>query len=329
MTDLPETGIARLLADLDDESASTSLRADRVRTDLFRRIRLSTAQHGLPPVDAVPAAAAPYAEQVRLLADLLAGASEDQRRVPVVHGWVAWQVLGHLLAVDGLAAQALGLVSLPETGADENAERVLAAEPVTPDEVVTARTRVLHERYAERSLEELISVWQAQAAALLRQAAAHGDRGSARPVTYLGLQLTGGDVLLDRAFETWIHAEDLRAATGQASQAPPPAHVHLMSDLGARMIGPALQGLAGSGLAVPAGQVRIALSGAGGGTWDVTVPVARGPQPPVRAMVMMTAIDFCYLAGGHIGVDQVRHEAQGNAGLVRATLLAAAALSRV
>ena len=341
MTDRPETVVARLLAELTLPSQLGAAQApDTLRAKVFRAVRRATCSPAAPPAQpstsALPDAAAPYAEQVRCMAELL-GAPDISSTREVVHGWSVRDTLAHLVAVDGQAAEALslGLNTLPETGTAVGP----SGDPVgsaSPEQVVLARTRAVQDLHAGRPLAELIPVWLAQAEALLRHAAAQGTTGTARQVSYLGLPLTVADVLLDRAFETWIHAEDLRAAIGLPASPPPAGHLHLMSDLGIRMIGPVLAGLLATGLPVPAGQVRVVLTGDGGGSWDVTAPSGPGASDRVqaqaaaqaRATITLTTIDFCYLAGGRLGVHTVRHDSDGDPDLVRATLVATATLAR-
>ena len=89
--------------------------------------------------------------------------------------------------------------------------------------------------------------------------------------------------LLQRAFETWIHADDIRLALLSAPHPPPPEHLTVLSDAGVRLLVTAL------GVARPAHAgrtVRIHLVGEGGGRW--TLPVAAGtaagpPDVTVRA----------------------------------------------
>jgi uncharacterized protein (TIGR03083 family) len=339
MTDPPEAVVARLLAELALPSQVDPSRAlDTLRARVFRAVRRATCSSASVPVQpstpALPDAAAPYAEQVRRLAELL-GAPDLSAAREVVHGWSVRDTLAHLVAVDGQAAEALGLITLPETGATVGPSGDPAGS-TSPEQVVLARTSAVQDLHAGRPLAELIPVWLAQAEALLRHAAALGTSGIARQVSYLGLPLTVADVLLDRAFETWIHAEDLRAAIGRPPAPPPPGHLYLMSDLGIRMIGPVMAGLLATGLPVPAGQVHVVLTGDGGGSWDVTAPSGPGSSDRVqapavtqsRATITLTAIDFCYLAGGRLGVHAVRHESDGDPDLARATLVATATLAR-
>ena len=83
----------------------------------------------------------------------------------------------------------------------------------------------------------------------------------------------GPDGMLQRAFETWIHADDLRVALGREPSPPAPAHVHAMVALGARLLRSAIRTLGVD----PSGRaVALRLEGPGGGTWTVP-PGGDGP----------------------------------------------------
>ena len=69
-----------------------------------------------------------------------------------------------------------------------------------------------------------------------------------------------------RAFETWVHANDLRRVAGLAERAPDERHLALMTDLAGRSLGLSLA-LAAAAAAGPDRQ--LVLTGAGGGEWLV------------------------------------------------------------
>jgi RNA polymerase sigma factor (sigma-70 family) len=47
---------------------------------------------------------------------------------------------------------------------------------------------------------------------------------------------TARSALVQRAFETWIHADDIRTALGRAAEPPSPHHLRLIADLGASLL---------------------------------------------------------------------------------------------
>ena len=134
--------------------------------------------------------------------------------------WTATDVLAHLLAVDALAGRGTRPADPPETGS--------GADVSHPDGQRGAAWRNL--------LREALAVWRAQAAAITRHTAAVGRTGDDAAGALPRHRDGGGDVLLDRPSETWVHAEDLRAVLGQPALDPAPGDVHPMSDLGVRML---------------------------------------------------------------------------------------------
>ena len=194
---------------------------------------LGTTQEAPPPErlrDAVLASAAARDDLDRLLDGLTA----EQRRVPVIHGWDADELLRHLAAArPGLAA--------------------------------------------------------------------------------------GPDGMLQRAFETWIHADDLRVALGRRPSPPAPAHLHAVVALGARLLPPAIRALG----VEPSGRaVALRLEGPGGGTW--TVPP--GGAGPVAATVTAPAVEFFYLMGNRRDPGTVATAVTGDRALAAALLRAATTL---
>ena len=84
-------------------------------------------------------------------------------------------------------------------------------------------------------------------------------------------------LLIVRAFELWTHENDIRRAMGWAASVPDPSTLRLMTELAARLLPQA-----GAGLGEPV-DVRLVLTGPGGGTWDVTVGAARPPRRRSRS----------------------------------------------
>jgi hypothetical protein len=75
----------------------------------------------------------------------------------------------------------------------------------------------------------------------------------------------GPDAALGQAFETWIHADDVRAALGRPPRPPGPAHLHGVLTMGVRLLPPALRAL---GVERPGRAVALRLEGPGGRELD-------------------------------------------------------------
>jgi hypothetical protein len=129
----------------------------------------------------------------------------------------------------------------------------------------------------------------------------------------------GPDAALRQAFETWIHADDLRAALGRPPSPPGPEHLHGVLAMGVRLLPPAVRALGGER---PGRRVILRLEGAGGGTW--TVPPA-GTGPPA-ATVTAPATEFFYLMGNRCDPAAVATAVTGDRALAAGLLRAAATL---
>ena len=93
-----------------------------------------------------------------------------------------------------------------------------------------------------------------------------------------GMRLSLGALLVVRAFELWTHENDIRRAAGWAASVPDASTLRLMTELAARLLPYAA---ARAGLAEPV-DVRLVLTGPGGGTWDLPVRGAATAPVPVR-----------------------------------------------
>jgi uncharacterized protein (TIGR03083 family) len=202
-------------------------------------------------------------------------------------------------------------------------ETMLAAvvgEPVPGVDVTEAdlerRTAAFVARYEPRPLDEARAAW-AQAVAAVRRWARTAD--NAQPVEFFGLPMRRETVLVNRAFETWIHADDIRQAVGTTMEPPRPEHLHLMADLSIRTMPAALR-LIGRERGDSA--ARVVLTGDGGGDWLVPLGVsARGARPDVT--MTMDVVDWCRLASERIMAGEVAHRVEGDATLAADLLVAA------
>jgi hypothetical protein len=85
-----------------------------------------------------------------------------------------------------------------------------------------------------------------------------------------GMRLPLGALLVVRAFELWIHENDIRLAAGLPLAVPDAPVLRVMTRLAARLLPGAA---ARAGVPGP-GRLHLVLTGPGGGTWD---PAARLP----------------------------------------------------
>ena len=149
------------------------------------------------------------------------------------------------------------------------------------------------------------------------------DLDASAPVSFYGVTLPLDDVLVIRAFEMWIHDEDVRQATGRALVSPDPERLARMVGL-ASMLLPA--GIARSGNATEGATARLVLTGTGGGTWDVNLDGA-SEQRTATTRIVVDAAEFCRVVGNR--KDQTTSGAviSGNAAIASGVLVGAAALA--
>ncbi|MFF1507914.1 maleylpyruvate isomerase N-terminal domain-containing protein, partial [Streptomyces sp. NPDC058326] len=286
----------------------------------------------------IPGWVTPYDAETARLDALLRDIGESEWHAPVRLKWYEEDrvvrrkatvagVIGHLLAVDGLVAAALGLDDPLGRG--------------TPELSPTERTEEFWsglDRPANRSLR---GPWREQSHALIRTVS-FADRGVADlTVTYKDFALPLRDSLLERAFECWVHAEDIAQAVAYPYAPPSGPHLHGMIDLAARLLPAALAGRRRTGLAAPARHLvaagapgrslHLEVEGAGGGHWYIPLdsPAAVGSPDRAVAQVAMDGVEFCQLVAGHVPPEEAAVGQDGDREAIRDVLSAAASLSRL
>ncbi|MFQ6141658.1 zf-HC2 domain-containing protein [Streptomyces seoulensis] len=295
----------------------------------------------------VPAWAAPYDAETARLDALLQDIRDSDWDTPVRLRWFEGEaaasrrttvagVIAHLMSVDGLVAVALGL-------ADPLADA--AAGRPTP----AARTEAYWRAAPRPPTRSVRAPWRSQTHALVRTvsrtggAAGADDSPEAATVPYGGFELPLRDALLDRAFECWVHAEDIADAVDYPYDPPAPRHLHGMIDLAARMLPGVLAerrraGLAAPGRArhlvtagAPGRSLRLEIEGSGGGQWLIPLdaPGAVGSADHEVAHVALDGVEFCHLAAGHLTPREAAAGQRGDREAIRDVLYAAASLSRM
>ncbi|MGJ5947576.1 zf-HC2 domain-containing protein [Streptomyces neyagawaensis] len=307
----------------------------------------------------VPAWAAPYDAEAARLDALLQDIDDADWHAPVRLRWFEGEgpvtrrttvagVIAHLLTVDGLVATALGL---------EDPLEQLAAAPGsrTPDARTEAYWKAAH-LLPGRAIR---GPWREQSHDIVRTASFRGGgaedadghkeketEGSGRlVVSYGGFELPLRDAMLDRAFECWIHAEDIAEAVDYPYAAPSGRHLHGMIDLAARMLPLVLAERRRTGLAsrapaagrhlvsvgAPGRSLRLEIEGSGGGEWLIPLdsPAAVGSAEHEVAHVALDGVEFCRLAAGHVPPEEAAAGQMGDRDAIRDVLFAAASMSRM
>ncbi|ANS65984.1 hypothetical protein SLINC_3760 [Streptomyces lincolnensis] len=293
-----------------------------------------------PPRIPVPGWATPYDAETARLDALLQDFGDAEWHAPVRLRWFEGErqssrrttvagVIAHLLTVDGLVAVALGL---DDPLGD-------AAGAPTP----AARTEAYWRASHYPPTRSVRAPWREQSHDLVRTVSFTGGTTGRLAVSYGDFELPLHDAMLDRAFECWVHAEDIAEAVDYPYAAPSARHLNRMIDLAARMLPTVLAVRRHSGLAspaagrhlVPAGEpgrsLRLEIEGHGGGTWLIPLdsPGAVGSAEHEVAHVALDGVEFCHLAAGHVSPEEAAAGQQGDRDAIRDVLFAAASLSRM
>ncbi|MGY0020585.1 maleylpyruvate isomerase N-terminal domain-containing protein [Streptomyces sp. cg35] len=303
-----------------------------------------------PPQVAVPDYAKPYDAETARLDGLLADLAEDEWAKPVQLQWFEGDdsashstsvggVLGHLVAVDGMVSASLGLpdpVTPDGKGSTDPQQRTEALwkQMESPEEGSDASGR------ADGS--SVRSTWRDQAYELIRTCAYGGGGVADIAVPYgedvvLPLRLA----LLDRAFETWIHATDIADAVDYPYPPPVPEHLQTLIGVAVQMLPSILAARRQAGLASPPlpvvepgaseRSVRLEIEGESGGEWYLPLDRPDGPAGPDNCVshIVLPEVEFCRLAAGHLAPRQAATGQQGDQTAIVELLYAMASMSRL
>ncbi|MFQ3563002.1 maleylpyruvate isomerase N-terminal domain-containing protein [Streptomyces gramineus] len=292
-----------------------------------------------PPRIPIPAWATPYDAETARLDALLQDIGDAEWHAPVRLRWfdgaapasrrtTVAGVIAHLLSVDGLVAAALGLADpLGEStgqGPADRTETFWQASHFPPTRAVRGP-------------------WREQSHRLVQTVSFTGGGAGRLGVSYGDFALPLHDAMLDRAFECWVHAEDIAVAVDYPYEPPAPRYLHRMIDLAARMLPAALAARRQAGLATPgptphlvsAGRpgrsLRLEIEGNGGGEWLIPLdsPAAVGSEEFEVAHVALDDVEFCRLAAGHVPPEDAAAGQLGDRAAIRDVLFATASLSRM
>ncbi|MEV5890719.1 hypothetical protein [Nonomuraea fuscirosea] len=236
-----------------------------------------------PAAVGVAGVATPYAEQVAVMDELLAELSAPQWEAPIARHGTVRGLVEHLTANDATVAAFMGL-----PGRDAGAPA--------------------HRR------------WREQAGSLLERVSASSEVLMGVEVSLAGARPARAPLrqaMIQRTFETWTHADDIRAATDRSRSAPRPEHVHMIAEFGLALLPRAMKG--------PRRDVSatIVLTGPGGGTW--TIPLSPASDH-VAVLISADAVGFCRLLADRWPPGSFPYAAEGDPSLARDLIRAAATL---
>jgi uncharacterized protein (TIGR03083 family) len=258
------------------------------------------------PVPAVPdiSGAEAFARAADTFYGLLCALSEEDWARPALRDLDVQGLVGHL------------------TGVEDDVQRSLAGDPAVADASHVQSTQAEAIRQAGRSPALTIQEWRRAADRTLDlvREASPGLDGAARVAVH-GVRLPVASLLVVRAFELWVHENDIRRAVGLPPSVPDAPVLRLMSDLAARLLPHAA---ARTGLAEPV-DVHLVLTGPGGGTWDVMV--GQSPPEPVPVAIVTDAVGFCRLAANRVAAADLDLHITGDSGRAAGVLAAASTLA--
>jgi uncharacterized protein (TIGR03083 family) len=192
-------------------------------------------------------------------------------RTPALRGLDVQGLVGHL------------------TGVEEDVHRALRGDPDVVQASHIGSTQAAADRQAGRLPAQTRAEWRHAVDSTLALVRAYRDPGG--EVAMHGIRLPLDMLLVARAFELWIHDNDIRHAVGLPPSVPDPSTLSLMTQAAAQLLPDAV---ARGGLREPA-SVHLVLTGPGGGTWDIPI----GQSPPAAAAneiaIVTDAVGFCRL----------------------------------
>ena len=210
------------------------------------------------------------------------------------------------------------------TGVELDTHRALAGDPAVADAEHVESTQGSAVRQAGRSPAQTLDEWRRAADRTLELVRAPGSDlaadGRAARIAVHGIRLPLGDLLVVRAFELWVHDNDVRRAVGLPPSVPDPPVLRLMSDLAARMLP-----YAAARMGLPPADVHLVLTGPGGGTWDVATGQGAGGQECLA--IVADAVGFCRLAANRITPAELDPHITGDADRATDVLAAATTLA--
>jgi uncharacterized protein (TIGR03083 family) len=218
------------------------------------------------------------------------------------------------------------------TGVEEDVQRSLAGDPAVSLSGHVESTQPAASRQAGRDPAQTRDEWRDAVSRTLALVAARGDDPDALDacVALHGMQLPLGALLVVRAFELWVHENDIRLACGLPLAVPGPSVLSLMTRLAARLLpGAAVR----AGVPGPA-RLHLVLTGPGGGTWDLEWDPERDPETasaarpdPAEVSIVADAVGFCRLVSDRMTPAELDPYITGDRDQAAGVLAAATALA--
>jgi hypothetical protein len=167
--------------------------------------------------------------------------------------------------------------------------------------------------------------WRGQADLLVRALATESDLD--RPVRLAGrgepVRRPLRDALVQRAFETWIHFDDVAGAVGRPAHTPAPEQVRRIIDLAVRLLPAAL---AAHDVDRPDLAGRVVLTGPAGGEWTFPLGGPAEASAPIAFTATLDAVEFARLVANRRAPETLPYNVTGDSSLAARVLRVATTL---
>lgn len=286
-----EWGVESVLATLDHDHAAVPPRG--LRTMLVDRAQMRPRGPGdaIDPVEL-------YHRRATALRGLLGSlAPYDWGRRAEPYDWTIHGLVAHLLVIERYTARRLGLETPPVDGDDDH-------HTGRDDHLALGADTIRRELHREP--EVTATAW-AVAARRVSDHVRSDAYQPARPTVLHGWQFSQASALVARAFELWIHTDDIRRAIGRAPQRTPVEELRAMSGSSIASLPYLVQLQHPTAQMVP---VRMVLTGPGGGTYDIG-----GPGIPV-ATAALDVLEYCRLVAGRLDLRSVSVMREGDESVI-------------
>ena len=254
-----------------------------------------------------PAAVAPSTavqlmlHQADSLSALLASLRPGEWSAQTAAGWTVHELVGHLLAAASYLTWHLGLLN---------------ADPADGETAWVPRTEAVLNHERARRPEQTAAAWRTQADLLRLHVEGASEAELDRMIPWFDLQAPFRVLAVVNAFETWVHAEDIRRATWRRPQPPSAADLACMSTLAVALLTQALRQRDD----INPGQVRLVLTGGGGGDWKIPVGHGAGDETAPTVTLAADVVEFCTLIGGRLRPDELVCSIEGEIPLAQVLL---------
>jgi len=203
-------------------------------------------------------------------------------------------------------------------GVEEDVQRCLTGDPEVAMASHVGSTQPAADRQAGRPPALTRAEWRHAADHTIELVHTADLRAE---VAVHGMRLPLGLLLIVRAFELWVHENDIREVVGLPPSAPDASTLSLMTSSAASLL-PQVAIRAGLNDSV---RVHLVLTGPGGGTWDIEV--GQSPSAPAAVTIVADAVGFCRLAANRVTPAGLDPYVTGDQDRAAAVLAVAATLA--